>query len=331
MYKFKRFLAAVTASAVLVFSMLPMASAQQTPSGSGLSISPTLSQFTLKPGQADKLDITLKNITQNKINAQAYINDFTSDGRTGNPQIITNTNQASPNSIRKFVVGLDNVPLDVGQQKVETLALQIPAGTPPGAYYGIIRYKAVPAGTNAPAPGQVALSASVGTIVLITVPGNIKQQVELTNVLVYSGEGPDQHSGTIFFDKPSQAGVEIRNLGNGFAVPFGTVQVQSTFGKTVYTYQLNNTTPRGNVLPSSNRIFTNALKNITRPGRYTVTANVAYGSGSSVLVMKKTFWYIPTWLLIVILIVLLVLIGIALKAYRRYRKDVKRSYRRDRE
>ncbi|MBI2285584.1 heme exporter protein CcmD [Candidatus Saccharibacteria bacterium] len=323
MHKLKRLITAAIVLTFAVVSVLP-AAAQQDTTGSGLSISPTLSEFTLKPGQADKLDINLKNITANKITAQASIADFESDNVSGNPKIITDPNHVSPNSIRKFILGMEDIPLDVGQQKNVTLAIQVPGDAAPGAYFGIIRYKAVPAGQNAPGPGEVSLSASVGTIVLIGVPGNIREQVQLTGLHIYSGT----RKGTLFFEKPTKIGVELRNLGNGFVKPFGTVEIRNMTGKEVYTYQLNNTNPRASVLPGSNRILENEIKNIGAIGRYTVTASVSYGSGSQVLTLKKTFWYVPIWLAAIILAVLGLLILFVFRAYRHYRRESKRAYRR---
>lgn len=304
---------------------LSSASAQNT-TGSGLSISPTLFELNLKPTQSNKIDINLKNITVDDVNAQAFVNDFTADNLTGSPKIITDPNYISPHSIKRFVNGLQDVPLAKGQQKTVSVTINVPDGTAPGAYYGVIRYKAIPAGANAPAPGQVALSASVGTIVLVTVPGKVKEQIQVRNIHIYSGPH-GEHEGIIFFKKPSQAGVEIVNLGNGFSQPFGTVEIKNMYGKIVHTYQLNSTEPKGNILPSSTRIFKDPLKNINQIGRYTITANVTYGTGSQVLTYKNTFWYIPLWLSIIILVVLIVLILIATRAYRSYRQGVKHSYR----
>lgn len=323
MHKLKRLITAAIVLTFVLIAALP-ATAQQDQTGSGLSISPTLSEFTLKPGQADKLDINIKNITLNKITAQASISDFESDGVSGTPRIISDPNTVSPNSIRKFILGLEDVSLDIGQQKKVTLAVQIPNDVAPGAYFGIIRYKAVPAGETAPGPGEVSLSASVGTIVLITVPGNLREQVQLTSLHVYQGK----REGSIFFQKPTKIGVELRNLGNGFVKPFGSVEIRNMTGKETYTYQINNTNPRASILPSSNRIFENDIKNIGPIGRYTVTASVSYGSGSQVLTLKKTFWYIPLWLAGAILAALAVLILLVLRAYRHYRRESKRAYRR---
>jgi hypothetical protein len=278
------------------------------------------------PGQSDKLNITLKNTAAGDITAQAFINDFKSDNKTGNPQIITDTTQQSPQSIKDFVFGLKDVPLAKGEQKVITIDLKTQSSTPPGAYYGVIRFKAVPAGTSTTkGGGEVALTASVGTIVLITVPGTLKEQVQLTNIHVYSGDS----EGFFFTKKPNKIGVEVRNLGNGFSQPFGTVGIQRTFGKSVYSYQLNNTNPRSNVLPESSRIFTDPIKNINSPGRYTVTASVVYGSNGTILTLQKSFWYIPLWLLVTVLGAILVVAFTAILSYRRYRRVNKHAYKHD--
>lgn len=296
----------------------------QTPSGSGLSITPTLSEYTLSPGQADKLDITLKNITVNPIIAQASINDFESDNSTGNPKLLTNSKETSPNSIRNFIIGLDNIPLAINEQKKITVAVQIPKGTPAGAYYGVVRFKAVPAIQGAaPSPGEVSLSASVGTIVLITVPGQIKEQVQLTGLTVYGGPKDAPRASTFFFSKPNRAGVEVKNLGNGFAKPYGTVEIRRTLGGRVYSYQLNGQKVKSNVLPNSTRNFINNISGVNVPGRYTITANVAYGNGSDVLVLSKSFWYIPVWLLAVLAAFIVGLVLLVLYTRRRYHKGSK--------
>jgi hypothetical protein len=322
MLKVRKLLAGLI-TLVLLVSISPLTSAQQAPTGSGLSISPTISEFTIKPGESNTVKITLKNVTVDDVVAQGVVNDFTSDGVTGNPKIITDPNVQSPNSIKKFVATLSNIPLAKGEQKNITVGLNIPADTSPGAYFGIIRYKAVPTGTNAPAPGQVALTASVGTIVLITVPGNLREQVQLTAVHVYRGA----RESSLFFTRPNKVGVEIKNFGNGFVQPFGTVEIQNTFGKAVDTLQFNNPKQLGNILPSSNRIFLNGISSIKQPGRYKVTANVAYGAGSQVLTLTKTIWYIPVWLAIAIVLVILALAFLVYRTYRHYKHDKRHSYR----
>ena len=325
MTSIKRLLAALSCLVLMLVST-PFASAQNAngaQSGSGLSISPTISQFTISPGGNANVKITLKNITVDDVTAQGFVNDFTADGTTGNPKILTNENQPTPTSIRNFVSGLQNVPLKRGEQKDITVNLTIPKDTTPGAYFGILRFKAVPAGAAAPAPGQVALTASVGTIVLVTVPGNIREQVQVKGLHVYRG-GQD---GSIFFGAPNSIGVEVANFGNGFIQPFGTVEVHNMFKKNIVSYQLNNPKQPGNILPSSTRVFTQNVKGINSFGRYTVIASVSWGKGSQVLTLEKTIWLIPKWMVVIFLLIIIGLLYVAYRAYRHYRYDRKHSVR----
>jgi hypothetical protein len=290
--------------------------------GSGLSISPLHNQLTLDPGQSTNIKINLKNITQNNVVAKSYVNDFQSDNNTGNPVIITDPNKNLSTSIKKFVHPID-VPLAVGEKKEVTVPVSVPSGATPGAYYGIVRYRAIPAGSTAPKEGEVSLSASVGTIVLIQVRGNLKVQGQLSALKVYNNNS----SGTIFLHKPNKSGVEFSNLGNSFLQPFGKVTLNDMSGKQIYSYEVNNNQPRSTVLPGSKRMFIDPIKNINKPGRYKLTASVAVNEGSDVLVSQKTFWYITSSLLLVIAGVLVLLIVLTFLAYRQYRKSRRHTKR----
>jgi hypothetical protein len=323
MHKTKRFLMAA-ATSLLFFMMSPLASAQQaSPSGSGLSISPTITQLTISPGGTNHVTITLKNITVDDVVAKGEVDDFKADNNTGNPQIITNSTTPGPNSIKKFISTVDDVPLAKGQQKSIVIGLDVPKSATPGAYYGIIRYRAVPKALATPGPGQVALTASVGTIVLVTVPGQIREQVQVNGLHVYRGS----RESSFFVRPPTSIGITITNFGNGFVRPFGTVEVHDVFNKIVATYQFNNPKQLGNILPNSSRTFTNNIKGASKIGRYTVIASVSYGSGSQVLTLQKTFWYVPLWLVILLLLVLATLIFLAVRAYRQYKRGRRHSPR----
>lgn len=323
MPKFKKFIPAV-AALLLLFSTFPFASAQQGPSGSGLSISPTISQYTIKPGGSQSVTITLKNVTVDAVIAKGEVDDFKADNLTGNPQIITNSTQQSPNSIKPFVNNLDDVPLAKGQQKQVIIGLDIPKGTPAGAYYGVIRYRAVPKNLAQAGPGQVALTASVGTIVLITVPGNIRTQVHVDGLQVYRGA----RAGTFFIKSPDKVGIKISNYGNGFIQPFGNIEVHDMFNKSVANFPFNNPKQLGNILPNSSRTFTHNFKGVNKIGRYTVLASVSYGNGGQVLTLKKTFWYIPIWLVVIILIILIGLLYAAFRSWRHYKRGQRHAHKR---
>lgn len=320
-YPFRKLTVAV--AVVLGLTLGLPALAQEDASTSGIAITPLVSEHTIEPGKAATFDITLRNITSGDIIAQGFIEDFEADNVTGNPRILTDSSQRSPYSISNFVAELEDVPLAKGEQKTVTIALQTPPNSAPGAYFGIIRYKAVPPNLAEPQPGEVALSASVGTIVLITVPGTLTEQVELAGLNVYE----NKKEGFIFLKPPNEAGVDIKNLGNSFLKPFGTVEIRDMFGNEAFTYQLNDTNPRSNILPNSNRVFMDEIKNINKPGRYTMTASVTYGTGGEILTGKISFWYLPPWLAAIVAVALLSLIIASIWAWRHYRYRSKRAHR----
>lgn len=310
--RFRKVVASLLAVGLLVVSVAPVAAQQE--NGSGLSISPTRTELSIKPGEAGTVSITLKNVTKGSVTAKALVNDFEADNDTGEPKLITDDTKQSAASVRNFLLGLDDIPLAPGEQKDIVIPVQIPSDASPGAYYGVIRYQAVPKSEGAQGAGQVALTASVGSLVLIEVPGNITEKIQLQSVKAYL----NGKTGTVFTKKPTQVGVKIKNLGNSFAKPFGQVQIQNMAGKQVGSYELNNSTPRGNVLPSAERTFKDDLKGVSAPGRYKIIANISYGSGGEVLNYVSTFWFVPVWLLIVVGVLVLVLIGSAVYLFKRY-------------
>lgn len=328
-----RLTAAVTALLIVLTSVANTLAATPTTTpqqngASGLSISPLRNDLTLTPGQAGKIDITLKNITGGDITAKVVVRDFQSDNVSGNPKVIVDPNYKSPQSIRNFLIGLGDVPLAVGQQRTISLPVQAPQNAAPGAYFGLITYQAVPAGSQAAGGNnEVALSASVSQLVLITVPGNITERVGINAIHIYKDDKGQKATGLLSTKPPKSTGIELHNFGNGFARPFGKVQLNNSSGKEIYTYEMNGGITRSVMLPNSSRIFVDPIKNIKNPGRYTLVANISYGSGSAILTAKKTFWYIPAWMLIILALILALIVVAVILARRRYKRSVRQHNR----
>lgn len=306
--------------------LLPSAIANAT-GASGLSISPLRQELTLGADETYTIPITLKNVTGGAIIAKPLVRDFTSDNVDGNPKIITNSNYSNPDSIRNFIVGLGNIPLAEGEQLTFNVTIKVPSSAVPGAYYGLIEYQAVPSNSNVTGNNKVALTAAVSELVFITVPGNVTQKVELNAIHVYHDKVGNSE-GLLFTSPPKAMGVSLSNLANAFEKPFGTVTIQNFTGKTVETYQVNSGQLRGLVLPYSSRTFVNMVKKISTPGPYTVTASISYGSGSAILIAKKTFWYLPLWIIVILILIILLLIGLIWLARRRFKRVTNTRYSR---
>lgn len=296
-----------------MFQLPVLAAENQAKGSSGLNISPTRAELQVEPGKSDTIKLSIQNVSGTPIEAKVTINDFESDGVTGEPKLLPDDKQDSPTSIRKFITNATDFPMAVDEKKNVELGVSIPVGTAPGAYYGVVRYTAVPQNQKND-QGNVALTASVGTLVLIEVPGNITEQIQINSMKV----SQNGKTGTFFMKAPDQNAIEIKNNGNGFSKPFGRVSVSGGFGGgEVYSYELNNTDPKANILPASTRVFKDAIHNVSRPGRYTVLANISYGRGGEVISQSISFWYIPLWLLIVIVAVIVLIVLGAVVLYKK--------------
>lgn len=333
---YSRRFAAIIAAVALTASHLVVGStfAQSSQGGSGLSISPTRTELSLEPGAADSVVVSVKNITSGAITAKMYVNDFEPDNETNEPRLITDPNVKSAASIAGFLSGIEDIELQPNESKDVTVDVSIPENAAPGGYYGAIRFQAVPkSGDEGEQTGsEVSLTANLLSLVLIEVPGDITQKVEVSSVKAYL----DSKSGSFFTSKPNFVGVEIKNQGNSFVKPFGRVVVKNMGGKEIFNYELNNSDPRSNVLPESTRIFKDKIVNVEKrtvndkevteeksvvsmPGRYTVTADVSYGSGGEVFTVTSSFWYLPAWFLFVLLGVFVGLAGLAFMLYKKFR------------
>ncbi len=293
-----------------LIAVVPQVSAQQ--NGSGLQLSPTRTELSGNPGEQKNFTISLKNITQGPLSAQVSLNDFESDNSTGTPKILVDTNNRTPYTLSKMVKGLRNIDLAAGETKEIKGTIDIPANASPGAYFGAVRYAIVPQGASSD-ERQIALNASVAHLLLVEVPGDVVQQIQIQSLLMQrNGE-----AGKFFVNKPDKAALAVKNLGNGFSRPFGKVTITSGFGKQVYSYDVNNTDPRSIVLPNSSRTYTDEVGSITLPGKYTATASVAYGNGAEVVTYKSAFWYLPLWFIIALIVLIFAALVVSYTIYRK--------------
>lgn len=271
--------------------------------GSGLQLSPTKSELTIAPGESEVIEIQLTNVTSGAVTASPEVYDFIPND-DGSPQILSSDkNDNNAVSIKSFLKDLDNTPLAAGEKKTINIIASVPKNQAAGSYYGVILFNAL-TGNQTEAQdggGQVALSAGVGHIVLIQVPGAITDKLQLVRVVAGRKVDNNVTTGSIFSDVPNQVQITVKNTGTSIIQPFGNIQVEKG-GKQVANIQINNADVKGNVLPNSNRTFVEELKDLKGFGRYTITVNTSYRrlgteqSGGDILTQKLTVWVIPAWL-----------------------------------
>lgn len=321
----RRFLASlsVTGLALLLVAVPNMVAAQQSgkvySGGNALKISPVRQDVEIKPGESKVIDVYVQNLTTTKADLRGIVNDFVAgNDESGQPNIILDENQAAPShSLKQYVTKIPNFSLAPNEQKDIKVTITIPATAKPGGYFGAVRFAPQSADTDK----NVTLSASVGSLVLVKVPGEIKEQVGLASFDVRK----DDAAGSFFTSGDGlKAVARFENTGDVQEQPFGKIALKKG-GKVLAVYEINNTQPRGNVLPDSIRRFSADLSNVGSFGKYTIEGNFGYGTKGALLTGSKTFYVVPVPVIVAIalaIIVVLLLVFVLPKLIRNYNQRI---------
>lgn len=325
----RRRLAAIVVVIVAVCSMVSVAwqgnaYAAQTSSvgGNSLKVFPVRQDVTADPGSTKTITVFIQNLTNVTTKLHPAINDFTAgNDENGRPAIILNENEYAPShSLKRLVSSLKDFTIKANETKEISIPITIPKDAAGGGYYGAVRFE--PAGEN---PSEtINLSASVGSLVLLRVNGNITEQVGLESFDVRQSNKP----GTFFTNKKDlNAVIRFSNSGNVHASPFGKVVVKKG-SREVSSIEINTSKPLASVLPDSVRRFEVPLDKVGSFGKYSVEGNFGYGTTGQLLSAKKTIYVVPLYLLIGVGIVLVLAVLLAIIIPRMVRNYNQRVIRR---
>lgn len=321
--------AAVLLGVLTAAAMSGSAQAQQgqVNTGNGLRISPVRFDLQVQPGKSQTIDVYVENITNSPAELKGVVNDFVAaDDESGKPKVLFDEKDSAPShGLKNYVAPIGTVKLNPKEQKIVKVTINMPQNAAGGGYYGAVRF--LP--TSTAGGKNVSLSASVGSLILVTVPGDVKEQLGIASINVSRGEG--KASNLFTNGKDLKTTLRFRNSGNVQAAPFGKMLLKK--GKTeIASYEINNTQPRGSVLPSSVRRFEQSLENkATGFGKYTVEGSFGYGNRGELITARTSFYVIPLPFVIVggLLLVLLAVGLFALpKMLRNRDRGVARKMRR---
>ncbi len=294
----------------LVTVMLPLSgplsviAASNSAATNGYRLSPVRTDLTIQPGASKSVTVYIQNASSAAENLQVIINDFQArSDESGNPALLLNGATATQHSLKQFVsVPSPTFSLQPNEQKAVTAVVNIPVGTTSGGYYGAIRF--APVGSNG--NKNVNLSASIASLVLVTVPGNLNEQLSIASFGVGQGNG-NATSSLFFTNKNLKAIVRFQNGGNVQEQPFGKLLLKKG-SNSLATYAVNTDTPPSNVLPNSIRLFNVKINKVGNFGKYKLEGNFGYGSKGQLLTTQATFYVIPATVIIIGALILLLII-----------------------
>lgn len=257
-----------------------------------LKVSPVRSDIELVPGAAKTVRTTVTNVTGEPMTVRPVSNDFTAGDERGTPALILDGKAFAPaHSLKRFMSPLADVTIPPKESKTVNVVIRVPADAQPGGYFGAVRFMPVtPAGG-----GQVNISPSAASLILLKVAGDAPEKLALTDYsVVQDGKTPP-------FLKNGDAVLltaRFQNQGNVQVGPFGKVSVKKG-DDVVYQADFNAGDPRDMVLPGSARRWDVPLNNIGGFGQYTVSAVFTYGKDNQTIEVNKTFWVVPPAVIIV--------------------------------
>lgn len=312
---------AVTIGGLLAFGSLTAGAAAPLATN-GYRVSPVRTDLTIKPGASSSITVYIQNASSAVEHLQVVVNDFQPPkDESGDPALLLNGSTAPQHSLKQFIkVAMPTFTLQPGQQAPVNVAINVPAGTPGGGYYGAIRFAPV----GASGSKNVNLSASVASLVLLTVPGNLSEKVTIAGFGVAQGNDSTSLRSLFLNNKNLKAVVRFQNGGNVQEQPFGKIQLKKG-SKVLATYNINSSDSPGNVLPDSIRRFTVNLDHVGSFGKYKIVGNFGYGSKGELLTASATFWVIPLVVIIIAAIILLLILFLIFglpRLIRRYNRRV---------
>ncbi len=307
----RRVLVALVAAFILLGNVPSSVLAQtrnlSSPDSVGIQVSPVIDDFEVSAGQTTERQMEIAGLTQQTVTYFPIVLNFEADKETGKPVFLGENERFSKYSLSSWVsFPIKTIVIEPGEKEILRYTVTAPSDASPGGHYG-----AVLLSTEAPEFDDkgvlVGVVGLIGTLVLATVPGDITEQLIITEYI----------TPTLLFAPPANFDVTISNLGNVHLRPVGGITIRNWLGDQTKYIPINESL--GAILPESQRHFANSWQfSWSAIGRYTANLSLSYGAEKSVAELR-VFYVVPYWFLIAIAILIALIIGS--KSVRRIRQQ----------
>ncbi|MEI6498511.1 MAG: hypothetical protein WCO23_00965 [bacterium] len=286
--------------AILSFSIPKFALAAQ----EGIQISPLTYKFDIKPGETQSAKITVKNLNNTPLDYTTEAEIFSSVSDDGAPSFAAETKEAGLNTLADWIVFTNDSTgtIPVGGTKVINFTITVPANAEPGGHYAAVFAKQ----STPTAEGQteIGVASRVGTLVLVTVPGEVIKSSAITEF----------KSPSFVIGGPVSFDMKVKNSGSVHFDSNAKVELKPIFGKTT-TVDLGTHT----IIPANSRNFVGEWSYKYPFGRYAITATATDIDGK-LMTTTAILWAIPLVIVIpaIFVIILLILLIVYMKKHLKF-------------
>jgi hypothetical protein len=343
MKRFSSYISAALAVLLLAISVLPASAATTTQlkpapvvatpdSSAGLSIEPR-KNYTINPGQTINDKITVGNLDNTSgLNLTLKVIDFTYTDQSGTPKLFLAANAPTTSwSLKPYTTLPKGITLSPGQTESINYSLTMPKNIGAGSYYSAIMYQ-----SSSGSGGNVALGASGVTLVFVTVPGTVNENMTLKKFGAYRSTDNGVTGSYVSFttSAPQMIAYTLQNSGDVTESPAGNLTLKNMFGHKINTLSTTNAnqslaligqerlfatciqskqsviTSLGGTTTSPTAASTCVTPHLT-PGLYAASLDVFYGqNGNATHEITGTahFWYLPVWFIVLVIVILVIII-----------------------
>lgn len=277
-----------TASTVslLAIAVLFSPTAVKAQVSTGISAIPPRLEVSVKADASNTQVVKVRNESTETKTIKVTLRDFVVTDNKGTPNFLegvdTENNRWAASSW--IQVSPSSLTLKPGETKNLTLTVLPPKNALPGGHYAAVVYTPDSGSMYSAAGTGASVQTNVGTLVYVTVPGDINQSATIQSFTApkFSEFGPVDFKAT------------VKNSSDIHIQPVGSITIKNWLGGQTAKLPLTET----NIFPYTTRNYENTLDKKWLFGRYQATMQAVYGTAGGVITATVFFWVIPWRLLI---------------------------------
>ncbi|MBE0428811.1 MAG: hypothetical protein IBX61_02950 [Thermoleophilia bacterium] len=296
-------LALAMAAAVLIMVLAASAPAYEVTAGDEpetgeFELTPTKFELSVDPGDEIAVEVTLVNRTGQTLDLEFHVEDFEGSDDPAQAFVFLGDEDADRGARSWVTPEIDDIVLRHGETLTMQASISVPEGSRPGGHYASLVATA-DVETTGEEDGRQAVPGRRDSLLLFRVSGPAVEDgtLDAPEVTRLAASGP------------VAVGLVFNNTGDVDLSPSGRVEITDLLGRTVAEIFVEEWV----VLPdASRRTVVNWNPGLLSFGRYTVWAEMGYGSEEPAeLAVSQTFWLVP-WQLLLFIAALLLLAALIL-------------------
>lgn len=295
---------------VVLFSAVPLYAQESLT----LSVTPTLFQIAVEPGEVWKSSVKVVNSNPYDLTVYAEPVNFEAEGEAGHGRFMPLIHEEEKESTLAGWIDITSDPIVIPQEQSKEVefTVTVPDNASPGGHFASIMV-----GTRPPEDSDSRLAVSTSQIIsalfFMRVSGDVEEK----------GSIREFSTARTFYEKPeANFSLRFENSGNVHLQPQGDIAIFNMWGKERGFIPINQKSHFGNVLPNSIRKFDfswSGEQSITDIGRYKAEVTLAYGDDNRAFANATAyFWVVPVRATIVTLLILSLFIFFVVWAVKRY-------------